>query len=116
MFRFDCMARAIVLAAILAWLPLSPPAFADATLIARGQAIAEENCARCHAIGKTGESADPRSPPFRTLSRKYPLTDLEEALSEGIMVGHQGPEMPQFRFDPEQIDALLAYLASIQSK
>ncbi len=115
MFRFGCIAHAILLAAI-ASLPLAPPACADAALIARGHAIAKTNCGRCHAIGKTGESADPRSPPFRTLSRKYPLTDLEEALSEGIMVGHQGPEMPQFRFDPEQIDALLAYLASVQSK
>jgi cytochrome c len=90
--------------------------FANTRLIARGHAIAKEYCGRCHAIGITGESTDPRSPPFRTLSRKYPLVDLQEALSEGIMVGHQGPEMPQFQFDPEQIDALIAYLASIQAK
>ncbi|HKH80058.1 MAG TPA: cytochrome c [Methylovirgula sp.] len=100
----------------IAGLPWAAPAIADARLIARGHAIAKENCGRCHAIGKTGESANPKSPPFRTLSRKYPLTDLEEALSEGIMVGHQGPEMPQFQFDPEQIAALLAYLAFVQGK
>jgi cytochrome c len=115
MYGFGCFARAILLAAV-ASLPLAAPACADAALIARGHAIAKDNCGRCHAIGKTDESTNPKSPPFRTLSRKYPLTDLEEALSEGIMVGHQGLEMPQFRFDPEQTDALLAYLASVQSK
>jgi cytochrome c len=102
--------------AAIAGLPWAAPACADARLIARGHAIAKEYCARCHAIGKTGESTNPKSPPFRMLSHKYPLTDLEEALSEGIMVGHQGPEMPQFQFDSAQIDALLAYLASVQSK
>lgn len=115
MCQFLCFALAMLFATI-AGLPWVAPACADARLIARGHVIAKEYCGRCHAIGKTGESANPKSPPFRTLSHKYPLTDLEEALSEGIMVGHQGLEMPHFQFDPEQIDALLAYLASVQSK
>jgi mono/diheme cytochrome c family protein len=49
------------------------------------------------------------------LSHKYPLSDLEEALAEGIVVGHEGAEMPQFRLSTSQIEALLAYLGSIQS-
>jgi len=52
----------------------------------------------------------------RTLSSRYPLADLEEALAEGIMVGHQGLEMPQFQLAGAQIQALLAYLTSIQAK
>ena len=60
------------------------------------------------------ESANPKSPPFRLLARKYPLSNLEEALAEGIVVGHEGLEMPQFRLSPAQIEALLAYLRSIQ--
>ncbi len=115
MCRLVCFALAILFASIAAS-PWAVPAYADVTLIARGHAIAKENCSRCHAIGKTGASTNPKSPPFRTLSQKYPLTDLEEALSEGIMVGHQGPEMPQFQFDPAQIEALVAYLASVQRK
>lgn len=89
---------------------------ADAQLVKRGRAIAEKNCGRCHAVGARGESANPKSPPFRYLSRKYPLHNLEEALGEGIVVGHEGVEMPQFRLNASQIEALLAYLGSIQKR
>jgi cytochrome c len=115
MFRFASLAAAGAFAALAAssW---AAPAHADAKLIARGLAIAQENCSRCHAIGDTGASANPKSPPFRTLAQRYPLTDLEEALGEGIMVGHEGLEMPQFRLSAAEIEALLAYLSSIQVK
>jgi cytochrome c len=96
--------------------PCAAPAGPDPKLIALGRAIAEKNCSRCHAIGETGASANPKSPPFRTLSSRYPLADLEEALAEGIMVGHEGLEMPQFQLDAGQIEALLAYLSSVQAK
>lgn len=92
------------------------PAHADAALIARGRAIAKHNCARCHAIGRVGVSANPKSPPFRNLSGRYKLESLEEALAEGIMVGHEGMEMPHFQLSPAQIDALLSYIASVQAK
>lgn len=87
---------------------------ADARLLKRGRAIAQENCGGCHAIGVRGESVNPKSPPFRHLARKYPLHNLEEALAEGIVVGHEGVEMPPFRLNAAQIEALLAYLGSIQ--
>ncbi|MGJ0502911.1 MAG: c-type cytochrome [Methylocystis sp.] len=87
---------------------------ADARLLKRGRAIAQQNCGGCHAVGARGESANPKSPPFRQLARKYPLSNLEEALAEGIVVGHEGVEMPPFRLSAAQIDALLAYLGSIQ--
>jgi mono/diheme cytochrome c family protein len=54
------------------------------------------------------------APPFRTLSRDYPVTALEEAFAEGILVGH--PDMPEFRLEPEQIDAIVAYIQSIQAQ
>jgi cytochrome c len=97
-------------------IPAANLAHADEALIARGYAIARVKCHLCHAIGKDDVSANPKSPPFRTLSRKYPLGHLEEAFVEGIIVGHkEGQQMPHFRFDPPQIDALIAYLASIQT-
>jgi mono/diheme cytochrome c family protein len=86
----------------------------DARLLKRGRAIAQQNCGRCHSVVARGESANPKSPPFRYLARKYPLNNLEEALAEGIVVGHEGVEMPQFRLSAAQIEALLAYLNSIQ--
>ncbi len=84
-----------------------------AVVLAEGKNIAETNCSSCHAIGATGASARKEAPPFRTLGQKYDLENLQEALAEGIAVGH--PEMPQFEFSPEQGDALIAYLKSLQA-
>jgi cytochrome c len=91
-------------------------AAASGDVLKLGERVARANCGRCHAVGRTGESPNPKSPPFRYLSRKYPLYNLEEALGEGIVVGHEGLEMPQFHFNGDQVEALLAYLASIQKR
>jgi cytochrome c len=94
---------------------LASPAFAGGDR-ARGLKIAQRNCAPCHAVGRAGESVNRKSPPFRTLAQRYPLGDLEESLGEGIMVGHEGAEMPTFAFSPAQIADLMAYLGAIQVK
>lgn len=107
---------ALISAALLAVVPATASAAPDKATISRGRAIAKENCGRCHAIGLRGSSPNPKSPPFRFLAKRYPLSNLEEALGEGIVVGHEGLEMPQFRLDAGQIEALLGYLASIQRK
>ena len=100
---------------LVAALTLASPAFAKSNA-ARGLKIAQRNCAACHAVGRTGASANPKSPPFRTLAQRYPLSELEESLGEGIMVSHEGPEMPAFEFSPGQIEDLMAYLGAIQVK
>ncbi|WP_051381792.1 cytochrome c [Methylocystis sp. SB2] len=112
MFRFAPLAFTTCL--LLAAGAAAAKAPVDAQLLKRGRAIAQENCGRCHAVGPRGESANPKSPPFRHLARKYPLNNLEEALAEGIVVGHEGVEMPPFRLSAAQIEALLVYLNSIQ--
>jgi cytochrome c len=106
----------LILVLAVAALPATASAGPDAARLERGKAIAAKNCGACHAIGRTGASPNPKSPPFRFLARKYPLANLEEALGEGIIVGHEGLEMPPFQFDPRQIEALLAYLGSIQKR
>ena len=82
--------------------------------IAAGRQIAERICARCHAIGLHGQSAHPDAPPFRQIAAKGNVENLEEALGEGIVVGH--PDMPQFKFKPEDVGALIAYLKSLSGK
>lgn len=77
-----------------------------------GRRIAEQYCARCHAIGREGESSHAEAPPFRSFGENWPVESLEEALAEGIVVGH--PDMPEFTFEPEEISDLLAYLATLQ--
>jgi cytochrome c len=83
----------------------------DNLQIAYGKALVETNCARCHAIGMTGESPHPDAPPFRLLSQRYPIEELAEALAEGISTGH--PDMPEFVATPGQIDAIIAYIGSL---
>ncbi len=100
---------------LAASLALAAPAFAKGSA-AQGKKIAEVNCAECHSVDRTGASKNTKSPPFRTLGQRYPLQELEESLGEGIMVGHEGPEMPLFEFEPQEIEDLMAYLKTIQVK
>lgn len=82
-----------------------------------GAAILEENCASCHAVGATGSSPIATAPPFRKLSQRYPVESLEEALAEGIMVGHEGMvQMPEFVFQADEIGHIIAYLTAIQTR
>ncbi len=92
---------------------LTSSAFA-ASDFERGHAIVDEYCGRCHATGPEGASPLAAAPPFRTLGERYPVSDLEEALAEGIVTGH--PAMPEFAFDPDEIDAIIAYLGSLQPR
>jgi mono/diheme cytochrome c family protein len=80
----------------------------------KGEALVKENCSRCHAIGKEGNSPHPEAPPFRTLSSRYPIEDLSESLAEGIVSGH--PDMPIFVFGPADVEAIVDYLKSIQER
>jgi len=92
--------------------PLPAPLSVEQASTERGHELAEHFCSTCHAIAATGESRHPVAPPFRTLSRNYPVNDLAEAFAEGILVGHR--DMPEFRFEPNQIDDLVNYLQSVQ--
>ncbi len=78
----------------------------------RGHALVATHCSRCHAIERTGTSPHRAAPPFRTLGQKYPVEWLGEALGEGLSTGH--PDMPEFVFEPQEINAILTYLQSIQ--
>jgi mono/diheme cytochrome c family protein len=84
----------------------------DADTVASGQMIAEATCAACHAVGREGASPNPAAPPLRTAAQRVDLDVLETEFAEGMRVGHAG--MPDFQFDLEGVDALLAYLRSIQ--
>jgi cytochrome c len=84
------------------------------TDIAAGHQNVERICARCHVIGLHGQSAHPDAPPFRQIAAKGNVENLEEALGEGIVVGH--PDMPQFKFKPEEVGALIAYLMSLSAE
>jgi mono/diheme cytochrome c family protein len=86
----------------------------DADLLKQGEALIAKDCGRCHGIGRSDASRHPQAPLFRTLSKRYPIESLEEALGEGIISGH--PDMPEFQFDADEVGAIIAYLKSIQEK
>src|SRR5450755_2886003 len=71
------IAAAILLVLALVFIAVRPAA-ADKGLADKGEVLVRENCSRCHAIGKEGDSPHPPAPPFRTLSSKYPVEDLAE--------------------------------------
>ncbi|MFZ1990074.1 MAG: cytochrome c [Alphaproteobacteria bacterium] len=94
---------------------ISTAAHADDGDPKRGHVIAKKYCSPCHAVeAKQEKSPVADAPPFRTFASKWPLEDIEEALAEGIMVGHEGVQMPVFELDPPAIADLIAYLRSIQ--
>jgi mono/diheme cytochrome c family protein len=107
---------------LLAGLPVSLAACksADAAPVAAalplpqmpGRVFAERTCAGCHSIERTGDSPHPDALPFRRISERYAVRNLEEAFAEGIFVGH--PDMPPFQLAPEEIDDLLDYIEAIQ--
>jgi len=71
----------------------------------RGLSLAREHCAQCHAIDNASESPLAAAPPFRDLHLKYAVSDLQRPLT-------QGPHT-KFRFEPSQIEALMAYLKTL---
>ena len=93
----------------------SPGVMADAPMdgsVVRGAALVRSRCAACHAVGPAGDSPLAAAPRFRELSRRYPVSSLQESLAEGLVTAH--PEMPEFTFEPQQIRDLIAYLESLE--
>lgn len=80
----------------------------------RGEALASQHCAMCHAIGRSGSSPDARARPFRTLGQTQEIESLEEPLRSGALFGH--PMMPGFALDARDAHALVRYLKSIQAR
>jgi len=108
----EAMKRLLLLAA--AALFTANSAFAEsADRLARGHLLVQRYCAGCHAVNREGESPNAAAPPFRDLHQRYAVDNLAEALAEGILVGH--PAMPEMRFPPDDVQAILAYLKSVQT-
>lgn len=96
--------------------PLPPASAAAASpalsLTEQGRAFVTARCSTCHAVERGGDSPVAEAPAFRTLSARYPLENLAEGLAEGLYVGH--PVMPEFELTPEEVDAVIAWIGSIQ--
>jgi len=80
-------------------------------LARRGEAVVNELCAPCHAVGPNGESPHVGAPAFRHLDRRLDLDTLSERLTEGLTSHH---DMPAFRFTRDDARAVAAYVRAIQ--
>jgi mono/diheme cytochrome c family protein len=77
----------------------------------RGLAYAEQACAACHGV-QAGESLSPvpQAPAFETLADTPGMTGL--ALNVWLHSPHQ--DMPHLMVDPDHVDDLWAYMASLR--
>lgn len=98
---------AVALGLVMVATPASAQSPAD-----RGHALLRDNCARCHAIEKTGASPHLAAPAFRTLGNSFDLDEFEQRLQRGLNPGH--PDMPAFKLNAEDAHAVTAYLRTIQ--
>ena len=102
------LSGAIALGVIL--LSSSEPVLAQSMPAARrGFLFVRMHCAQCHAIDKVSESPLSAAPPLRTLRLKYPVADLQRPLADGIH-----PAMPRFRLEAHQVEAIMAYLKTLE--
>lgn len=83
-----------------------------------GQALVEERCSRCHAVGEEGTSPYPGAQPFRKLGQRWRRSQLREALLVGIIAEHDAAttRVPPMKLTPTEADAFLAYLDSIATR
>jgi len=98
-----------LLTAMLLVSAASLPALADE--LAAGRELAEKMCGTCHAIGPEDETENAEAPTFMEIAGRYSVWNLQEALAEGIVVGHE--DMPAFTLQPDQISALLTYMETL---
>jgi cytochrome c len=82
--------------------------------IDKGRQLVETYCVECHnAAPEGGPSPLPGAPAFNTLHQRYDVDQLEEALVEGLVTGHD--TMPEFEFDPNQARAIIDYLKGLET-
>ena len=105
------MIRVLFSFTLIAGVTAAGSAYSNGSPVQSGRAIAEANCARCHNIERAGISPFTPAPPFRIIARMYIASDIEEALVEGIAVGH--PAMPVFHMTGEEAAALAAFIDSL---
>ena len=83
---------------------------ADQAQINRGRALAEEWCAKCHAIAPGRQGREPGIPSFMRMAADPENT--REALRQFITLPHF--EMPPQTLTRDEIDDVIAYILSLR--
>lgn len=79
-----------------------------------GRKVAERLCSGCHAIGRDGESPNPKSPRFPFIAERYRDDNPAPVLIDGTVIRHPG--MPEFHLVEDETDGLVAYIRRISRK
>ena len=78
---------------------------------ARGLALAQQVCARCHAVQKQQtQSPNDDAPAFQTIASVPGMTAI--ALSAALHTSHQ--TMPNLVLDPDDLADIVAYILSLK--
>ena len=85
---------------------------AELNELLHGEGLAKENCAKCHAIGLTGESPNPGAIPFRKLSSTRSITLIGWELMNEDWGEHR--QMPQFEITADQVRDILKWIRWVQ--
>lgn len=80
--------------------------------VRHGAALAEANCALCHAVGLEGDSTHPDAPPFWSLSARRPVDTIAEMLLTRASPEHT--DMPTFVITQEQANDIAEWIAWVQ--
>jgi mono/diheme cytochrome c family protein len=111
------MTRSIVFVMILP-LALAAPAAAQDSKIARGvQVYADQKCAICHSIADKGN----KKGPLDDVASRYPVDQLRAWIvdAKGMTArtnAPRKPEMKNYALPKDDLDALVAYMASLKRK
>ena len=97
----------VLLAAVLTAGPSVAVAAGDPVA---GKALAENWCKSCHLVGPEQTSAVTEAPPFATIAAHY--QNQIEALAAFLADPH--PPMPNLSLTRQEIQDLLAYIASLK--
>ncbi len=92
----------------------APPELSEQESVSLGRSLAARNCGMCHALDRRRPSPNPQAPPFRALGDRLDVEQLGEGLATGILTRH--PAMPEFRFEPHEVVAIVRYLRSVKAK
>jgi mono/diheme cytochrome c family protein len=109
------MIRTLCVTMIAAAFPASTVRAQDAKVAKGAQVYADQKCAICHSIGDKGN----KKGPLDGVGAKYSADDLREWIvdAKGMTVKTKAPrkpEMKNYALPKEDVDALVAYMASLK--
>src|SRR5262245_66496656 len=91
-------------AALTIWPVAGDAAQSRTAAAARGKAIVQEKCARCHAVEASGSSPLAQAPPLRSIYARFAPRDLQVRFSERLASRQRA--VPQRPFADDAVHAI----------